>query len=160
MPEEDWKASEIEVLEEADRLTGSIEGPEQLLRRLAEVMRARIRRFSWVGFYRLAGDALLLGPHSGRDHPAHFATLTLEKGPQGLAASRGQTVLMPSLRQDPRWLDCPVSAISDIVVPVKEETTVYGEIDVDSRQANGFDMHDRRFLETLAQKLVPLFRRY
>ncbi|MHB8991350.1 MAG: GAF domain-containing protein [Chloroflexota bacterium] len=136
----------------------SAQSPDQGLDAVARLLRDRVHRYSWVGFYLRNGDRLELGPNTDRDHPPHPATVALDDGPQGLAAASGATVLLPELRRDPRWLSCPATARSEIVVPVQENGTVYGEIDVDSKRPDGFGLDDRRFLEALAEELRPLFR--
>lgn len=125
---------------------------------MARLLRDRVRRYTWIGFYRLNGDRLELGPHTDPDHPPHPAAVPPHAGPRGLAAASGATVLVPDLRRDPRWLACPASARAEIVVPIQDGGFVRGEIDVDSKRVNGFNRDDRRFLETLAERLLPLFR--
>ncbi len=156
MDEVEWTSSQQEVLREAERLVQAATSPDQALGPVAELLAARMRHFSWVGFYLLEGGQLRLGPNSGRNHPPHQPALELDRGPQGLAAAHGETVLLPDLRHSPRWLCCPAAVLSEIVVPIHQDGTVYAEIDVDSRKPDGFSLQDRRFLEALAERLSRL----
>lgn len=151
MEEQNWSPLQQEILQEAEELIQAAPSLEQALDRLAQLLSARLRHVSWVGFYLLRDGRLELGPHSGRDHPPHPPALALDQGPQGLAATRAGTVLLPDLRRSARWLACPATALSEIVVPIRREGIVCGEIDVDSRKPSGFDRLDRRFLEALAE---------
>ncbi len=149
---------EEQLLIEAEELIRGTPSPEEALEQLALWLRERVRRFSWAGFYLLREGTLVLGPHSDHDHPPHALELPLDQGPQGLAACWKETVVLPDLRRSDRWLSCPAVALSEIVVPIKDEGALYGEVDVDSRRLNGFDRRDREFLETLSKMLIPLFR--
>lgn len=159
---ETWGMGDVErnerVLREVEEIIAGGLSKQSVLDRLVRLLRERFPHYSWVGFYLLRDGTLELGPWSGRDPQAHAATIPLGKGIQGLAASRAETVLLPDLRQDPRYLACFPAALSEIVVPIKEEGTVYGEIDVDAKKVNAFDQHDRRLLEGLAERLVSFVR--
>ncbi len=159
MEEQTFTQLQRETLQEAEALVQAAPSVQEALQRLAELLTERVRTFSWAGFYLLRNGRLELGPHSGRNHPPHPSTASTAEGTRGLAAASAETVLLPSLRRDPRWLSCPAAALSEIIVPIKAEGVVRGEIDVDGKKANGFDLRDRRFLEALAERLAPLLAR-
>jgi GAF domain-containing protein len=55
--------------------------------------------------------------------------------------------------KDPRYLECFTNTKSEIVVPIRLEGKVVGEIDIDSDELNAHSSVDREFLEAVALKL-------
>jgi GAF domain-containing protein len=100
------------------------------------------------------GDVLVLGPYRGK--PTTHGRISIGEGICGLAARIKETVNVPDVRKDPRYVACSVGTRSEIVVPILHEGCVYGEIDVDSDDLAAFDEGDRVELEKLALALVPL----
>jgi len=54
---------------------------------------------------------------------------------------------------DPRYLACFPSTRSEIVVPIVNEGTVVGEIDIDSDRPAALGDDDREFLERIAVQI-------
>jgi len=57
------------------------------------------------------------------------------------------------VRSDPNYLACFLETRAEIVVPIRDEARVVGEIDIDGNAVRAFDGSDRRFLEAVAGKL-------
>jgi putative methionine-R-sulfoxide reductase with GAF domain len=74
----------------------------------------------------------------------------------GAAAQSGRTVLVDDVSKDKRYLSCFLSTRSEIVVPIKKNGVVVGEIDVDSDRPAAFDVHDAVFLEKIAVYISTL----
>ena len=90
--------------------------------------------FWWTGFYRVAGEELVLGPFQGPVACMHI--------PFG----RGQF---------PGHIACSSESRSEIVVPVfGHDNTVVAVLDIDSRELNTFDETDRQYLEEICQMLM------
>lgn len=111
--------------------------------------------FTWVGLYAVEGEELVLRAWKG-PQPTRHVRIPVGEGLCGLAARTGETVLVPDVTQDARYLACFPSTRSEIVVPVLRDGTVVGEIDVDSDVEDAFTDRDRRFLEALAAVIEPL----
>jgi putative methionine-R-sulfoxide reductase with GAF domain len=54
---------------------------------------------------------------------------------------------------DNRYLACFVSTRSEIVVPIKKDGKIVGEIDIDSDKIGAFTIKDKIFLEKIADML-------
>ena len=111
--------------------------------------------YNWVGIYLLEGDYLILGPWKG-PHATEHTRIPIGQGICGSAASSGNTEIVPDVTADDRYLSCFVSTKSEIVVPIKKDNKIVGEIDIDSDEKNVFTEKDKVFLEKIAD-LISLF---
>lgn len=108
--------------------------------------------FWWTGFYRVAGNELILGPFQG---PLACMHIGYGKGVCGTAWAEQRTVVVPDVEQFPGHIACSSESKSEIVVPVRKNGTIVAVLDIDSRELSTFDDTDRVFLEQLTQLLHP-----
>ena len=107
--------------------------------------------FWWTGFYRVAGEELVLGPFQG---PVACMHIPFGRGVCGTAWKRAETVVVPDVEQFPGHIACSSESRSEIVVPVfGHDNTVVAVLDIDSRELNTFDETDRQYLEEICQML-------
>ena len=141
-----------EITEEVRREVGAATTGEDAMRRLVNVLKARVPYYSWVGVYQLVGDELVLGPFLGK--PSPHTRIPLGRGICGAAATEKQTIIVDDVNSDPRYLACSVETRSEIVVPVMRGAKVLAEIDIDSDQPAAFGERDRQLLEAAAAMLA------
>lgn len=115
-------------------------------------MYENFERYSWAGIYIVKGNDLVLGPWRG-EHATEHTKIPIGKGICGSAAQSGRTELIPDVNKDNRYLACFVSTRSEIVVPIKKNKKIVGEIDIDSDIPNAFSKQDALFLEKIADML-------
>ncbi|MDR3676308.1 MAG: GAF domain-containing protein [Acidobacteriota bacterium] len=108
--------------------------------------------YHWVGVYLLEGEELVLGPYIGK--PTEHTRIPLHQGICGAAASTGRTLIVDDVKSDPRYLACSLETRSEIVVPIKQQDRILGEIDIDSDQPAAFTPVDRDLLEGVAALLA------
>lgn len=108
--------------------------------------------YSWVGIYIIEGNDLVLGPWKGKQATEH-TRIPIGKGICGSAAASGKTEIISDVNADDRYLACFVSTKSEIVVPIKKEKKILGEIDIDSDEKDAFTKEDKEFLEKIADML-------
>ena len=111
----------------------------------ASLIRERMG-FFWVGFYRVDGDSLVLGPFQGT--PA-CQRIPFGKGVCGAAWARGETVVVPDVEQFPGHIACSSASRSEIVVPLLRDGAVTAVLDIDSTAIGEFDAIDAAWLEAL-----------
>jgi len=104
------------------------------------------------GIYIVRGANLVLGPWKGLQATEH-TKIPVGKGICGSAAKNCETEIVPNVNEDDRYLSCFVTTRSEIVVPIKKNGKVIGEIDIDSDISNAFDEKDANFLEEIADVL-------
>jgi len=118
------------------------------------VIAGRLSYYNWVGFYMLdPGDknVLVLGPFRGAQ--TEHVRIPVTEGICGAAVAQGQTVIVEDVCGDPRYLACSIETRSEIVVPIRANGKIVGEIDIDSHKLNAFGAEDRAFLENCAEVL-------
>ena len=112
----------------------------------ASLIRERTGWF-WVGFYRVDGEQLVLGPFQGT--PA-CQRIGYGKGVCGTAWERGETIVVPDVEQFPGHIACSNASRSEIVVPLRDGNEVRAVLDIDSTDLGTFDLTDALWLEAVA----------
>jgi GAF domain-containing protein len=106
-------------------------------------------RFFWVGFYRVRGQELLLGPFQG---PVACIHIGYGKGVCGTAWKEGKTLVVDDVEKFPGHIACSSLSRSEIVVPLKDsEGRVFAVLDIDSRNLSAFTSSDKEGLEAVAR---------
>ena len=103
--------------------------------------------FWWVGFYRVLGDALVLGPFQG---PLACTRIAKGKGVCGTAWQNAKTIIVPDVDAFPGHIACSSLTKSEIVVPIINKGVVAAVLDIDSEKADNFDDTDKFYLEKIA----------
>lgn len=127
------------------------------LQTICDLMTKNVSHYDWFGFYMTdpAEDRILvLGPYSGEstDH----VRIPFGKGICGQAAQTGETFQIDDVTKETNYLSCSVKVKSEIVVPIFSNGKLIGELDIDSHLTGAFDSLDRKFLESLCIRLVPI----
>ena len=124
----------------------------QVLQNVINFLFDNFNKYTWVGIYIVDGDNLVLGPWKGEQATEHVK-IPIGKGICGSAAASGRTEIVPDVNADGRYLACFVSTRSEIVVPIKDNYKIIGEIDIDSDKKDAFTRKDKEFLEKIADML-------
>ncbi len=142
------------VLKQVDALLAARGRNPGWLRELCALLQRERRHYNWVGFYFLEGEELVLGPYVGA--PSPHTRIPLDHGICGAAVRERQTVNVPDVNADPRYLACSLETQSEIVVPLEFEGRILGEIDIDSHTRDAFGADDRLLLEEIVRRLAPV----
>ena len=144
-----------EDLTEADLLLDAVKkgvaaksAPQALYDTAVESL-VKLPGYTWAGIYIIEGADLVLKAWWG-PQPTEHTRIPVGTGVCGAAAKSGRTEVVGDVSKDPRYLECFPTTKSEIVVPIKDGTRVYGEIDVDSDVLDAFGSEDQTFLEKLA----------
>ena len=131
------------------RAQALLEGEDDLIARMANLAALLHSEFGfwWTGFYRVAGDVLVLGPFQG---PVACTRIPFGKGVCGSAWKQGGTIVVPDVDAFPGHIACSSESRSEIVVPVFRDGTVCAVLDIDSRELSTFDEVDAKYLEKMA----------
>lgn len=130
-----------------------IEGEEDLVANLANVVAALKEQFGWfwVGFYLVKKDELVLAPFQG---PVACTRIRKGRGVCGSSWLQAETLIVPDVEKFPGHIACSSLSKSEIVVPVIRNNMVIGVLDVDSDTLNAFDEVDKKYLEAIVDMLV------
>lgn len=141
------------LLDKAKNLAETTNDPHELMAAIVRLLRQEEEYFSWVGFYLLEGEELVLGPYEGK--PTPHTRIPLDQGICGAAAFSGKTIIVDDVKSDPRFIACSLDTRSEIVVPISYQGRILGEIDIDSDAMAAFGRADQKLLESLAEILAP-----
>ncbi|MBQ2439096.1 MAG: GAF domain-containing protein [Paludibacteraceae bacterium] len=137
----------------ASQLHSLLAGEADMIARMANVAGALKEAFDWwwVGFYRVIGNQLVLGPYQG---PIACTRIAYNRGVCGTAWAQKQTIIVPDVEQFPGHIACSRLSRSEIVVPILINNEVIGVLDIDSEQINMFDEIDEKCLEEIVQIII------
>lgn len=102
--------------------------------------------FWWVGFYRVIGEELVLGPFQG---PIACTRIKKGRGVCGSTWERKETIVVPDVEEFPGHIACSSASRSEIVVPVWSEKEIVAVLDIDSEHLDTFDETDKIWLEKI-----------
>ena len=134
-----------ELLQEAEALTGGETDEIANMANLAAAIHAKFG-FHWVGFYRVQGEELVLGPFQG---PVACTRIRYGRGVCGTAWKEKRTLIVPDVDQFPGHIACSALSRSEIVIPIVREGAVVAELDIDSAELDTFDAVDEAWLTRL-----------
>ena len=126
-----------------------------VLKKVVDYLYENFENYSWVGIYIVKGKELVLGPWKGPKATEH-TKIPIGQGVCGAAAKSGTTEIIDDIKKDDRYLACFLSTKSEIVVPIKKNGSILGEIDIDSDKIAIFTKKDKVFLEKVAEILSDL----
>lgn len=115
----------------------------------------KVPHYTWVGIYEVQGDDLVLSSWSGPSATQHVR-IPVGQGICGAAVTSKETVLVPDVNHDPRYLQCFLNTQAEIVVPILKSGSAVAEIDIDSDQLNAFGQPDTDFLAWVADELAKI----
>ncbi len=148
---EKGKVSYDAVAERLEKIIGSGSQKKAITDFVCRELR-KIPHYSWVGIYEVQGPDLVLASWSGPSATQHVR-IPVGEGICGAAITAKETVVVPDVNADPRYLACFLNTSSEIVVPIVKAGSPVAEIDIDSDQRDAFTADDQRFLTWVADEL-------
>lgn len=129
-----------------------VAGENDLIARMANIasMIHHTFGFWWTGFYRVAGNELILGPFQG---PLACSRIAFGRGVCGTAWREKRTIVVPDVEQFEGHIACSSASRSEIVVPVWRNGEVIAVLDIDSCDLATFDTVDQEWLERIVEIL-------
>jgi len=91
-------------------------------------------------------DELVLGPFQG---PVACTRIAKGRGVCGTSWAKEETIIVPDVEKFPGHIACSSASKSEIVVPLFNNTSVVGVLDVDSDMLDQFDDTDKVYLEAI-----------
>ena len=127
----------------------------------AKLVAEKIRlsgNYKWVGLYDVKEKEINILTCEGRSEPA-FTSFPKDKGLNGRAVMKRQTVLVNDTDRDEDYLLTFSNTKSEIIVPVFDEKKqeIVGTIDVEGEEKDTFTKKDVDFLEECAKLIRPLW---
>jgi GAF domain-containing protein len=124
------------------------------LDRIAADIAAAAEHYTGVYLYVLDGDTLVLAGHHGR--PSPHLRIAVGEGICGTAVAEARDIEVPDVSADPRYLACNAETRAELVVLVRHQGRIVGQIDIDSDDLDPFTDADRAALQPVAAELGPV----
>ncbi len=83
---------------------------------------------------------------------AEDLSLKIGQGLIGYVAKTGESVIVPDVRQDPRYVNARMETLSEIVAPITLNREIIGVFNLESNQLNAFDEEDLTQLKVFANQ--------
>jgi L-methionine (R)-S-oxide reductase len=127
----------------------------------AKLVAEKIRfagKYAWVGLYDVKEKEISIISFAGKTEPA-FTSFPKDKGLNGKAVMRKQTVIVNDIDKDEDYLLTFTNTKSEIIVPVfaADGQEIIGTIDAEGEIENAFSEKDAVFLEDCAKLIQPLW---
>ena len=127
---------------------------DALLRRAVRSIFSSEERFDWVGIYLLRSEENVLWLHNYLGDPTPHATIPVGEGICGMAVANNENINVPDVTQNDNYLSCSPKVKSEMVVLIRGNDQIFGQIDIDSHQDAAFTDEDLAALEEVAGKLA------
>ena len=138
------------VAAQAAALTEGIPYETANLANVSALLWQEMPDINWVGFYKMMGGKLVLGPFQGK--PACIE-IPVGKGVCGTAVAENAIQLVYDVHQFPGHIACDSASNSEIVLPIHVKDEIWGVLDIDSPYVGRFTEADREGLEKVVQVL-------
>ena len=154
------RADQFQVISEVSKDVASILELDLLLDNITYLIQSTFG-YLQVGVGIIEGDRLefrAVTEFAGKGQPSAPETVSLRVGEEGITgwvASTGESMLVPDVSKEPRYVHL-VGALetrSELVVPIKVKGEVIGIVDVASDELERFDESDRIVLQLLADHI-------
>ena len=85
--------------------------------------------------------------------------LALGQGITGWCALHGRPIIVPDVKNEPRYISVRTNISSEMAVPMEDQGTVIGVVNVDSEQLNAFDDQDLKILTLMTNEASRVISR-
>ena len=140
----------------ARQLTALVEGIPYEVANLANasaLLWQELPDINWVGFYKMTGGKLVLGPFQGK--PACIE-IPVGRGVCGTAVAEDAVQLVYDVHQFPGHIACDCASNSEIVLPIHVNGKIWGVLDIDSPTVGRFTEEDRAGLKKIVKVLAAV----
>ncbi|MDP2390646.1 MAG: GAF domain-containing protein, partial [Acidobacteriota bacterium] len=144
----------LETLAEIGREMTSILDPDELLTRLAHLIK-RVIDYRIFGIFLLDDDSGMLEMKVAikyGDDSAAMDPIKLGEGLVGYAALHKEVVLVPDVLKDPRYIQAVPGVRSELVVPLLLKDRCIGVFDLESPEPDAFNKNHVKLLTLLASE--------
>lgn len=142
------------VIAELQRLAAERAGRLQLLQSAAAKIREAGEPYTGVYMYMLNDDSLVLEAFDGR--PTEHTVIPVGSGLCGRAVAENSNINVGDVGQSEDYIACSVETKSELIVLIRRDGQILGQIDVDSDTVNGFNEVEEAAVQKVADCLASI----
>ncbi|MGC8856555.1 MAG: GAF domain-containing protein [Anaerolineae bacterium] len=159
---ERFRLRQLNLVRQVSAQVANVMDVDELARRVTDLIQKTFH-FYYVAIFTLEPGSQSLkfrssasAPRKGRKKASIALEVEVGEGLIGAAAARGEQILCPDVRSEPRFrfVDSLPETRSEIVLPLKVEDRLLGVLDVQSNRLNAFHPNDVLILSTLADNIA------
>ncbi len=143
-----------EVMGELQALRDNGYLSDALLRLAVRRIEASDDRFDWVGVYLLNEEGSELWLHNYVGTATEHAKIAVGTGVCGTAVAEKANQRVDDVSTLENYLACDPDTNSEMVVLIRAGDEIFGQIDIDSREAAAFTPDDEAAVQSIAEKLA------
>ena len=128
---------------------------DEVLQYAVRILKEERAHYNWVGIYLIQGDTLVLHNYIGK--PTEHTHIPIGKGVCGLAVAEGANQIVGDVTKLDNYLACSVETRSEIVVLIRRDMEILGQIDIDSDLANAFTEEDEALFSRVGDIVARRF---
>lgn len=127
---------------------------DSLMREAVKQLKAAEPRYNFVGIYMLNTDENMLWLHNYLGEPTDHVRIPVGRGVCGTAVAERANQNVPDVTQVGNYLSCSPRTKSELVVLIRRNDEIFGQIDIDAREVNAFSDSDQNAIENIAEKIA------
>ena len=144
-----------EIVGLVEQKVGSSATRDEVLRYAVTILKEEREHYNWVGIYLVEGDMLILHNYIGK--PTEHTHIPIGKGVCGVAVAEGKNQIVGDVTKLDNYLACSVETRAEIVVLIRRDPDIVGQIDIDSDLENAFTAEDESLLMRVAEQVARRF---
>jgi GAF domain-containing protein len=129
---------------------------DAIMREAVKQLKNADNRYNFVGIYLLNTNENVLWLHNYLGEPTEHARIEVGQGVCGTAVAEGKNQNVPDVSQVGNYLSCSPRTKSELVVLIRKDGEILGQIDIDGKELNAFSDADQKAIELIADKLADV----
>ena len=142
------------VIAELRRLSAERAGRLQLLQSAAVKIREAGEPYTGVYMYMLTGDSLVLEAFDGK--ATEHTVIPVGSGLCGQAIAQNSNINIGDVGQSVDYIACSLDTKSELIVLIRRNGKILGQIDIDSDTLSGFSEAEEAAVQQIADCLASI----
>jgi diguanylate cyclase (GGDEF)-like protein len=150
------RITELSVLYEIGTIISSVLEKQQLLEKVVSLIKEKLHYLK-VAIFEVEPitGSLFVGGQSGYEHELEQVHFTVGgNSVVGWVAEKGQSLIIPDVRQEPLYVAGDQRVLSEIAIPIRREDKTLGVLSIEDDKLDAFDQSDAQLLSTLANQVA------
>jgi GAF domain-containing protein len=129
---------------------------DAIMREAVKQLKAADPRYNFVGVYMLDPEANVLWLHNYAGEPTEHARIAVGHGVCGTAVAEQENQNVADVTKVGNYISCSPRTKSELVVLIRKDAEIFGQIDIDAHELNAFMAEDQKAVEAVADKIAEV----